>query len=161
MLSHPEWPSWPVSKFGVVARQFCGLFVMEPTKSTCPARPAAESWSQTYDRQHVISVMESPKGTLIQMSQQNVFPWGSVQRKRSLLNRTCAEAVVTRAKSPAQYESFMTYGREVGFVDVWAFVDSSQTSIARSAESKHIMVFICGRMKHPTAQMRYASSTHG
>lgn len=45
-------------------RQFCGLEFWEPTYCTDDARLAAASWSQTRARQQVISVMESPRGTV-------------------------------------------------------------------------------------------------
>ena len=45
-------------------RQPCGLEFWEPTYCTDEARPAEASWSQTRARQQVISVMESPRGTV-------------------------------------------------------------------------------------------------
>lgn len=41
-------PSWPRSQFGSADWQFCGLFVIDPTRSMLSVMPAAKSWSHLF-----------------------------------------------------------------------------------------------------------------
>jgi len=62
---YPEWPSWCKSNFPSVALdlQFWVLSVIEPTNWILSDTPAATRSFHSRDRQQVISVMLSPRGT--------------------------------------------------------------------------------------------------